>query len=30
VTPGTKMPEQRVTDPDDLKALIGWLEKVTR
>jgi cytochrome c len=29
-TPGTKMPEQRVTDPDDLKALIGWLEKVTR
>jgi cytochrome c len=30
VTPGTKMPEQRVTDEEDLKALVQWLEKVTR
>jgi cytochrome c len=30
VTPGTKMPEQKVTDPEDLKALVDWLEKVTR
>jgi cytochrome c len=30
VTPGTKMPEQRVTDADDLKALVEWLERVTR
>jgi cytochrome c len=30
VTPGTKMPEQKVTDPDDLKALVEWLERVTR
>ncbi len=30
VTPGTKMPEQRVTDAEDLKALVEWLERVTR
>jgi cytochrome c len=30
VTPGTKMPEQKITDPEDLKALLEWLEKVTR
>ena len=30
VTPGTKMPEQRITDPEDLAALVNWLEKVTR
>jgi cytochrome c len=30
VTPGTKMPEQRITDPEDLKDLVEWLEKVTR
>jgi cytochrome c len=30
VTPGTRMPEQRISDPADLKALVDWLEKVTR
>jgi cytochrome c len=30
VTPGTKMPEQRVTDEGDLQALVEWLERVTR
>ncbi len=30
VTPGTKMPEQTITDPEDLAALVAWLEKVTR
>ncbi len=30
VTPGTKMPEQTITDPEDLAALVEWLEKVTR
>jgi cytochrome c len=30
VTPGTKMPEQKVTDEEDLQALVAWLEKVTR
>jgi cytochrome c len=30
VTPGTKMPEQKVTDEEDLAALVQWLEKVTR
>jgi cytochrome c len=30
VTPGTKMPEQKVTDEEDLQALVQWLEKVTR
>ena len=30
VTPGTKMPEQKITDPEDLAALVAWLEKVTR
>lgn len=29
-TPGTKMPEQRITDPADLEALIDWLERVTK
>lgn len=28
-TPGTKMPEQRLTDPDDRKALVDWLARVT-
>jgi cytochrome c len=28
-TPGTKMPEQRVTDPDDRRALVEWLARVT-
>jgi cytochrome c len=28
-TPGTKMPEQRITDPEDRKALVDWLAKVT-
>ena len=28
-TPGTKMPEQRITDPADRSALIAWLQKVT-
>jgi cytochrome c len=30
VTPGTKMPEQKVTDEEDLQAMVKWLEKVTR
>jgi cytochrome c len=30
VTPGTKMPEQRVTDAEDLRALVEWLGWVTR
>jgi cytochrome c len=30
VTPGTKMPEQRVTDAEDLQALVEWLGRVTR
>jgi len=29
-TPGTKMPEQTITDPADRKALVDWLERVTR
>jgi cytochrome c len=29
-TPGTKMPEQRITDPDDRQALMNWLEQATR
>lgn len=28
-TPGTKMPEQKITSPDDRKALVEFLEKVT-
>jgi cytochrome c len=28
-TPGTKMPEQQVTDPDDLKALVDFIAKAT-
>ena len=28
-TPGTKMPEQRLTDPDDRQALVAWLSRVT-
>jgi cytochrome c len=28
-TPGTKMPEQRITDPDDRRALVDWLARVT-
>ncbi len=27
VTPGTKMPEQKITDPEDLAALVEWLER---
>jgi cytochrome c len=30
VTPGTKMPEQKVKDEEDLQALVAWLEKVTK
>ncbi|MGL4729372.1 MAG: c-type cytochrome, partial [Bosea sp. (in: a-proteobacteria)] len=29
-TPGTKMPEQTIPSADDRKALVEWLEKVTR
>ncbi|HEY7458146.1 MAG TPA: c-type cytochrome [Xanthobacteraceae bacterium] len=29
-TPGTKMPEQRITSPDDRKALVDFLEKATK
>jgi cytochrome c len=29
-TPGTKMPEQTITDPADRKALVEWLERMTR
>ena len=28
-TPGTKMPEQTLTDPADRQALVEWLERVT-
>jgi cytochrome c len=28
-TPGTKMPEQRLTDPEDRQALVEWLSRVT-
>jgi cytochrome c len=28
-TPGTKMPEQRITDPEDRVALVEWLARVT-
>ncbi len=28
-TPGTKMPEQRVTDPEDLKDLVDFIAKAT-
>jgi cytochrome c len=29
-TPGTKMPEQVISSPDDRKALVDWLERITR
>ena len=29
-TPGTKMPEQRITSADDRAALVEFLEKATR
>lgn len=29
-TPGTKMPEQRLTDPADRAALVGFLERATK
>lgn len=29
-TPGTKMPEQRITDPEDRKALVEWLARVAK
>ena len=28
-TPGTKMPEQTITDAADRQALVEWLERVT-
>jgi cytochrome c2 len=28
-TPGTKMPEQRITAPEDREALVEFLEKAT-
>lgn len=30
MTPGTKMPEQRISDPADRRALVEWLSRVTR
>ncbi len=30
VTPGTKMPEQKITDPEDLAALVEWLAQATK
>jgi cytochrome c len=30
MTPGTKMPEQIITSAEDRKALVEWLERVTR
>ncbi len=30
MTPGTKMPEQRITDPADRQALVEWLARVTQ
>lgn len=30
MTPGTKMPEQRLTDPADRQALVEWLARVTK
>jgi cytochrome c len=30
VTPGTKMPEQTIGNAEELKALVEWLEKVTK
>jgi cytochrome c len=30
MTPGTKMPEQIVSDPEDRRALVEWLDRVTR
>ena len=29
-TPGTKMPEQTINDPVDRRALVDWLERVTK
>ena len=29
-TPGTKMPEQTITNADDRRALVEWLDRVTR
>ena len=29
-TPGTKMPEQRITDPEQRRALVAWLARVTK
>lgn len=29
-TPGTTMPEQRITDPEDRRALVAWLAHVTK
>jgi cytochrome c len=30
MTPGTKMPEQVITSAEDRRALVEWLERVTR
>jgi cytochrome c len=30
MTPGTKMPEQRILDPADRAALVGFLERATK
>jgi cytochrome c len=30
VTPGTKMPEQRIVDRNDREALVRFLERATR
>lgn len=30
MTPGSKMPEQRIADPTDRQALIDFLERATR
>jgi hypothetical protein len=30
MAPDTKLPEQKVTDEEDLQALVRWLEKVTK
>lgn len=29
-TPGSRMPEQQLSDPEDRQALVEWLQKVTR
>jgi cytochrome c len=29
-TPGTTMPEQRITDPEERRALVEWLARATK